>query len=212
MWRSISEAGHRRRLETLAVDQGPALRIGALDRRRFAAASAMWSSRARTICRIQALAGPSRFSGPRIVGDDFEGGPLAAAERARGLCRAGPRPGAAPRRSSRRGRGRGGRGRAGRGRPRAARPRSRLERNSPTGSGRVAVVEEQHGAAEQVVAGDHQLALGLVEDDVRGGVAGGLVDLPGAVVGLHLDPGDELAVGLADPVDPGLGRPSRASR
>ena len=66
---------------------------------------------------------------------------------------------------------------------------SRLARNSPTGSGRVAVVEEEDGAAEQVVAGDQQPALGLVEDDVRGRVAGRLVDLPGAEVGLDLDPG-----------------------
>ena len=35
--------------------------------------------------------------------------------------------------------------------------------------GAVAVVEEEHGPAEQVVAGDHQLAVGLVEDDMRGG-------------------------------------------
>ena len=68
----------------------------------------------------------------------------------------------------------------------------------------MAVVEEEHRAPEQVVAGDHQLALGLVEDDVRGRVAGGLVDLPGAEVGLDLDPGDEIAVGLDDRVDPGL--------
>ena len=67
--------------------------------------------------------------------------------------------------------------------------------------GAVAVVEEEDGAAEQVVAGDHQLALGLVQDDVRGRVAGRLVDLPGAEVGLHLDPGQQVAVGLDDRVD-----------
>ena len=70
--------------------------------------------------------------------------------------------------------------------------------------GAVAVVEEEDGAAEQVVAGDQQLALGLVQDDVRGGVAGGLVDLPGAEVGLDLDPGQQVAVGLDDRVDPGV--------
>ena len=61
--------------------------------------------------------------------------------------------------------------------------------------GRVAVVEEERDPAEQVVAGDQQPALGLVQDDVRGRVAGRLVHLPGAEVGLDLDPGDELAVG-----------------
>ena len=61
--------------------------------------------------------------------------------------------------------------------------------------GRVAVVEEEGGAAEQVVAGDEQAPLGLVQADVRGRVAGGLDDAPGADVGLDLDPGDELAVG-----------------
>ena len=70
--------------------------------------------------------------------------------------------------------------------------------------GGVAVVEEEDGAAEQVVAGDQQPALGLVEDDVRGRVAGRLVDLPGAEVGLDLDPGQQVAVGLDDRVDPGL--------
>ncbi len=70
--------------------------------------------------------------------------------------------------------------------------------------GSVAVIEEEDGAAEQVIAGDHQLALGLVQDDVRGRVAGGLVDLPGAEVRLHLDPGKEVAVGLDDRVDAGV--------
>ena len=68
--------------------------------------------------------------------------------------------------------------------------------------GAVAVVEEEHRAAEQVVAGDHQLALGLVQDDVGGRVARRLVDLPGAEVGLDLDPGQQVAVGLDDRVDP----------
>ena len=40
------------------------------------------------------------------------------------------------------------------------------------GVGAVAVVEEQDRSPQQVVAGDHQLALGLVEDDVGGRVAG----------------------------------------
>jgi hypothetical protein len=70
--------------------------------------------------------------------------------------------------------------------------------------GAVPMVEEEDGAAEQVVAGDHQPALGLVQDDVRGGVAGGLVDLPGAVVGLDLDPGQQVAVGLDDRLDAGF--------
>ncbi len=70
--------------------------------------------------------------------------------------------------------------------------------------GAVAVVEEQDRPPQEVIAGDHQLALGLVEDDVRGSVARGLVDLPGPEVGLDLDPGQEVAVGLDDRVDPGL--------
>ena len=70
--------------------------------------------------------------------------------------------------------------------------------------GRVSVVEEEDGAAEQVIAGDHQPALGLVQDDVGGRVARGLVHLPGAEVGLHLHPRQEIAVGHPDRVDPGL--------
>ena len=57
---------------------------------------------------------------------------------------------------------------------------------------------------EQVVAGDQQPVLGLVQDDVGGRVAGRLVDLPGAEVGLDLDPGQQVAVGLDDRVDPGF--------
>ena len=50
--------------------------------------------------------------------------------------------------------------------------------------GRVADVEVLRDAAEQVVAGDQQAPLGLVQADVRGRVAGRLDDLPGAEVGL----------------------------
>jgi hypothetical protein len=67
--------------------------------------------------------------------------------------------------------------------------------------GGVAVVEEEDRAAQQVVAGDHQLALGLVQDDVRGRVSRRLVDLPGAEVRLDLDPRQQVAVGLDDGVD-----------
>ena len=59
----------------------------------------------------------------------------------------------------------------------------------------VAVVEERRYPAEQVIAGDQHPALGLVQDDVRGRVARCLVDLPGADVGLDLDPRHELAIG-----------------
>ena len=46
-----------------------------------------------------------------------------------------------------------------------------------------------------MIAGDQHPALGLVQDDVRGRVARRLVDLPGADVGLDLDPRHELAIG-----------------
>ena len=49
---------------------------------------------------------------------------------------------------------------------------------------RVAGVEVERDAAEQVVAGDQQPALGLVEADVRRRVAGRLDHPPGAEVGL----------------------------
>ena len=61
--------------------------------------------------------------------------------------------------------------------------------------GGVAVVEEERDPAEQVVAGDQQAALGLVEDDVGRRVAGRLVGAEEAEVGRHLDAVDQLAVG-----------------
>ena len=64
--------------------------------------------------------------------------------------------------------------------------RSSERRNSPAGSGRVAVVVVERDAAEQVVAADQQPALGLAQAHVRGRVAGRLDDLPGAEVGLEL--------------------------
>ncbi len=160
----------------------------------------MWSRKERTICRTQALAGALTLSGPRISRDDVEGGALAAGQRlphlgaelvdllaGGGDVGVGVAEGATV----------------------AGQDEVDVERLDRVEAGEefadrvgaVAVVEEEDGAAEQVVAGDQQPALGLVEDDVRGGVAGGLVDLPGAVVGLELDPGDEVAVGLADAVD-----------
>ena len=69
-------------------------------------------------------------------------------------------------------------------------------RNSPDRVRRVADVEVLRDAAEQVVAGDQQALLGLVQADVRRRVAGGLDDLPGAGVGLDRDAGDEVAVGV----------------
>ena len=58
------------------------------------------------------------------------------------------------------------------------------------GVGRVAEVEEREDAPEQVIAGDQQTPLGLEQADVRGRVAGRLVDAPGAEVGLDDDPRD----------------------
>ena len=67
--------------------------------------------------------------------------------------------------------------------------------------GRVAVVVVQRDAAEQVVAGDQDPALLLVEADVRRRVAGRLVDPPGAQVGVDLDARHEVAMRLDDPRD-----------
>ena len=53
--------------------------------------------------------------------------------------------------------------------------------------GRPAEVEVQRDAPEQVVAGDQQPALGLVQADVRGRVAGRLDHVPVAEVGLDRD-------------------------
>ena len=58
------------------------------------------------------------------------------------------------------------------------------------------MVEERRYPAEQVIAGDQHPALGLVQDDVRGARGRCLVDLPGADVGLDLDPRHELAIGV----------------
>ena len=55
-------------------------------------------------------------------------------------------------------------------------------RNSPDRVGRVAELEVQRDAPEQVVAGDQQAALGLEQADVRGRVAGRLVGDPLAEV------------------------------
>ena len=60
----------------------------------------------------------------------------------------------------------------------SASTRSSESRNSPDRVGRVALVEVQRHAAEQVVAGDQQPPLGLVQADVRGRVAGRLDHLP----------------------------------
>ena len=65
--------------------------------------------------------------------------------------------------------------------------------------GRVADVEVLRDAAEQMVAGDQQPLLGLVQADVRGRVAGCLDHLPGAGVGLDRDAGDEVAVSVQGP-------------
>src|SRR4051794_34317484 len=71
--------------------------------------------------------------------------------------------------------------------------------------GRVPVVEEEHRAAEQVVARDEQSALPLMQDHVGRGVAGRLVDLPVTEIRLHHDPRQKVTVRLDDPVDPCLG-------
>ena len=68
--------------------------------------------------------------------------------------------------------------------------------------GRVAEVVVERDAAEQVVAGDEQAALGLEQADVRRRVAGRLVDLPGAEVGLDLDAGQRSRSGSTMPAMP----------
>ena len=153
-------------------------------------AIARWSRQERTICRTQALAGVLTLLGADDLGDDLEGGRLLAAGQRRphlveqlgdlaaglGDLRLGVAEGAAV---------------AGEDEVDVeALDRVEAAEEFADRVGAVAVVEEEDRAAEQVVAGDHQPALGLVEDDVRGGVAGGLVDLPGAEVGLDLDPRD----------------------
>jgi hypothetical protein len=55
-----------------------------------------------------------------------------------------------------------------------------------------------------MVAREQQPAFGLVQDDVRGRVAGGLVHLPVAEVGLHLHARQQLSVGHHDLGDPEL--------
>jgi hypothetical protein len=64
-----------------------------------------------------------------------------------------------------------------------------------------AVVEVQRHATEQVVAGDQQAPVRLVQADVRRGVAGGLDDRPRAEVGVDDDAVDELAVGFDEARD-----------
>ena len=64
---------------------------------------------------------------------------------------------------------------------------------------RVAVVEVQRHAAQQVVAGDQQPPLALEEHDVRRRVARRLVHRPGAEVGLDVEAGQQVAVGPQRP-------------
>ena len=67
---------------------------------------------------------------------------------------------------------------------------------------RPAVVVVQRHAPEQVVAGDEQPPVGLEETDVRGGVARGLVDLPGPEVAVDRHALDQVVVGLDERRDP----------
>jgi hypothetical protein len=72
---------------------------------------------------------------------------------------------------------------------------------------RPAVVVEERHAAEQMVPGQEQAAVGLVKDHVRRRVPGRLVHLKAAQVGVHLHPGQQVAVrqdDLRDPVAPAL--------
>ena len=62
--------------------------------------------------------------------------------------------------------------------------------------GRVAEVEVQRYASQQVVAGDQQATLGLEHAHVRGSVAGGLVHAPRTEVAVDRDPRDQIAVRL----------------
>ena len=62
--------------------------------------------------------------------------------------------------------------------------------------GRVAEVEEQGDAPEQVIAGDQEASLGLEQAHVRGAWPGVSYTVPRAQVGLDDDPGQELAIGL----------------
>ena len=88
---------------------------------------------------------------------------------------------------------------------------SRLRQELAGRVGRVAEVVVERDPPEQVVARQQQPALGLVEDHVRGRVAGRLVDLPGAEVGLHLHARQQVAVGHHELGDPEA-LPARAPR
>ena len=76
---------------------------------------------------------------------------------------------------------------------------------------RVADVEVLRDAAEQMVAGDQQALLGLVQADVRRRVAGRLDHLPGPGVGLDRHARDQVAVG-AQRRPPGRSPPAAALR
>ena len=161
----------------------------------------MWSRQERTICRTQALTGVLTLSAPTISATISKAVLSPSASASRLLPSSSPtwrRASAIFALGSRNGRPCPGRQRS----TSSGSTSSRLREELADRVGAVAVVEEEHGAAEQVIAGDHQLALGLVQDDVRGRMTRRLVDLPGAEVGLHLDPGQEIAVGLDDRVDP----------
>ena len=69
---------------------------------------------------------------------------------------------------------------------------------------RVAVVEEQRDAPQQVVAGDQQTPLGLEQADVRGRVAGRLIDRPRPEVGGDRHARSRAAVGLDHGGDAGV--------
>ena len=81
---------------------------------------------------------------------------------------------------------------------------SRPPRNSPTGSGlwpwsKKSTVRPSRWSPEII-----SLRSGWCRTTCEGAWPGRLVDLPGAEVGLHLDPGKQVAVGLDDRVDAGL--------
>ena len=200
----VGEAGHRREgYAKLASAAGRCRRPSTTS-----PAIARWSRQERTICRTQALAGVLTFSAPMMSATISKAVRSPSAERRRELCRAARstwrRASAIFASGSRKVR------------PWPGRTEFDLERLDLVEAGEeladrvgaVAVVEEEDRAAEQVVAGDQQLALGLVQDDVGGRVAGRLVDLPGAEVGLDLDPRHEIAVGHLDRVDAGLRAPA----
>src|SRR5438105_12032284 len=69
--------------------------------------------------------------------------------------------------------------------------------------GRPAVVVEERDAAQEVVSGDEQPALGLEQADVGGRVAGGFVNHPAADVRFDLYSTHQVAIGLDRLRDPG---------